>query len=101
MFAVQKRPVRYSLKCGLFAGLSVLALISAMDMTNGGLYASIMQQYGSKAQATAILVNTSVPDLRNTVPVARTSMEAPIQKNHFFIHLLHGQATILDLLPRD
>ena len=32
-------------------------------------------------QATAILVSTSVPDLRNTVPVARKSMDAPIQKN--------------------
>ncbi|MMZ67489.1 hypothetical protein D1872_300800 [compost metagenome] len=32
--------------------------------------------------ATAILVKTSVPDLRSTVPVALTSMEAPIQKNH-------------------
>jgi len=33
---------------GMFAGLSTLALAAAMDMTNGGLYASIMQQYGSK-----------------------------------------------------
>jgi hypothetical protein len=32
--------------------------------------------------ATAILVSTSVPDLRNTVPVARKSIDAPIQKNH-------------------
>ena len=32
--------------------------------------------------ATAILVITSVPDLRNTVPVARKSIDAPIQKNH-------------------
>ena len=31
--------------------------------------------------ATAILVSTSVPDLRNTVPVARKSMDAPMQKN--------------------
>lgn len=41
---------------GLFAGLSVLALISAMDMTNGGLYASIMQQYGSKEEAGAFVL---------------------------------------------
>jgi hypothetical protein len=33
------------------------------------------------AQATAILVITSVPDFRNTVPVARKLMDAPIQKN--------------------
>lgn len=41
---------------GLFAGLSVLALIAAMDMTNGGLYASIMQQYGSKEEAGAFVL---------------------------------------------
>ncbi len=41
---------------GLFAGLSVLALISSMDMTNGGLYASIMQQYGSKEEAGAFVL---------------------------------------------
>ncbi|MNR55572.1 hypothetical protein D3C85_1759730 [compost metagenome] len=33
-------------------------------------------------QATAILVITSVPDLRRTVPVARKLIDAPIQKNH-------------------
>ncbi|CAH0326964.1 hypothetical protein SRABI106_04844 [Rahnella aquatilis] len=32
--------------------------------------------------ATAILVTTNVPDLRNTVPVALSLMEAPMQKNH-------------------
>ncbi|MFB6469226.1 2-keto-3-deoxygluconate transporter [Cytobacillus sp. Hz8] len=41
---------------GLFAGFSVLALISCMDMTNGGLYASIMQQYGSKEEAGAFVL---------------------------------------------
>lgn len=41
---------------GFFAGLSVLALIAAMDMTNGGLYASIMQQYGSKEEAGAFVL---------------------------------------------
>ncbi|WP_431087706.1 2-keto-3-deoxygluconate transporter [Paenibacillus sp. 8b26] len=41
---------------GLFAGLSVLALISSMDMTNGGLYASIMQQYGSREEAGAFVL---------------------------------------------
>lgn len=41
---------------GFFAGLSTLALIAAMDMTNGGLYASIMQQYGSKEEAGAFVL---------------------------------------------
>lgn len=41
---------------GLFAGFSVLALIAAMDMTNGGLYASIMQQYGTKEEAGAFVL---------------------------------------------
>jgi hypothetical protein len=39
------------IQTGFFAGFSVLALIAVMDMINGGLYASIMQQYGSKEEA--------------------------------------------------
>jgi 2-keto-3-deoxygluconate permease len=41
---------------GFFTGLSVLALVSMMDMTNGGLYASIMQQYGTKEEAGAFVL---------------------------------------------
>jgi len=44
------------IQTGFFAGLSVLALIAAMDMTNGGLYASIMQQYGTKEEAGAFVL---------------------------------------------
>lgn len=44
------------IQTGFFAGFSVLALIAAMDMTNGGLYASIMQQYGSKEEAGAFVL---------------------------------------------
>ncbi|SFM03963.1 2-keto-3-deoxygluconate transporter [Pelosinus propionicus] len=44
------------IQTGFFAGLSTLALIAAMDMTNGGLYASIMQQYGSKEEAGAFVL---------------------------------------------
>ncbi|WP_112179809.1 MULTISPECIES: 2-keto-3-deoxygluconate transporter [Paraliobacillus] len=44
------------IQTGVFAGFSVLALIAAMDMTNGGLYASIMQQYGTKEEAGAFVL---------------------------------------------
>src|SRR5476651_2457964 len=36
---------------GFFAGLSILAIVCAVDMTNGGLYASLMQTYGTKEEA--------------------------------------------------
>ncbi len=43
---------------GILAGLSVLALTTAMDMTNGGLYAAIMQQYGTKEEAAAYVLTS-------------------------------------------
>lgn len=43
------------IQTGMFAGLSVLAIVCAMDMTNGGLYASLMQAYGSKEEAGAFV----------------------------------------------
>lgn len=44
------------IKTGFFAGLSVLAITASMDMTNGGLYAAVMQQYGSKEEAGAFVL---------------------------------------------
>ncbi|SAL56392.1 2-keto-3-deoxygluconate permease [Caballeronia choica] len=44
------------IKTGLFAGLSVLAITTSMDMTNGGLYAAVMQQYGSREEAGAFVL---------------------------------------------
>ena len=41
---------------GLFAGFSALTLVAAMDMTNGGLYASLMQQYGTREEAGAFVL---------------------------------------------
>ncbi|RBC00371.1 2-keto-3-deoxygluconate permease, partial [Xanthomonas oryzae pv. oryzae] len=41
---------------GPLTGLSVLALVAAMDMTNGGLYAALMQQYGSSEDAGAVVL---------------------------------------------
>ncbi|AIR66524.1 2-keto-3-deoxygluconate transporter [Cedecea neteri] len=43
-------------EAGLFAGISTLALVAAMDMTNGGLYAALMNQYGSKEEAGAFVL---------------------------------------------
>ncbi|WP_337269620.1 2-keto-3-deoxygluconate permease [Oryzifoliimicrobium ureilyticus] len=45
-------------KTGIFAGLSVLAIVCAMDMTNGGLYASLMQTYGTKEEAGAFVLTS-------------------------------------------
>lgn len=42
------------IQTGFFAGLSILAIVCAMDMTNGGLYASLMQSYGTKEEAGAL-----------------------------------------------
>ncbi|WCT55573.1 2-keto-3-deoxygluconate transporter [Paenibacillus kyungheensis] len=55
MIAMQFLPIG-GVQSGFFAGLSVLALIAAMDMTNGGLYASVMQQYGTKEEAGAFVL---------------------------------------------
>lgn len=41
---------------GVLAGLSVLAITASMDMTNGGLYAAVMQQYGTKEEAGAFVL---------------------------------------------
>ena len=41
---------------GLFMGFSALAICAAMDMTNGGLYAAIMQQYGTKEESGAFVL---------------------------------------------
>src|SRR5471030_849825 len=41
---------------GFFAELSVLALVASMDMTNGGLYAAVIQQYGTKEEAGAFVL---------------------------------------------
>lgn len=43
---------------GLFAGLSVLAITTSMDMTNGGLYAAVMQQYGTREEAGAFVLTS-------------------------------------------
>lgn len=44
------------IETGFFAGLSTLAIVAAMDMTNTGLYASLMGQYGTKEEAGAFVL---------------------------------------------
>lgn len=46
------------IQTGFFTGLSTLAIVTSMDMTNGGLYASIMQQYGTKEEAGAFVLTS-------------------------------------------
>ncbi|MTH79886.1 2-keto-3-deoxygluconate transporter [Paracoccus aestuariivivens] len=55
MVATMFLPVE-GVQAGLFAGFSALAICVAMDMTNGGLYAALMQQYGSKEEAGAFVL---------------------------------------------
>jgi len=44
------------IQSGFFTGISTLVLASSMNMTNGGLYASLMQQYGSKEDSAAFVL---------------------------------------------
>jgi 2-keto-3-deoxygluconate permease len=46
------------IQTGFFAGLSVLAIVCAMDMANGGLYASLMQSYGTREEAGAFVLTS-------------------------------------------
>ena len=46
------------IRTGFFAGLSILAVVCAMDMTNGGLYASLMQTYGTREEAGAFVLTS-------------------------------------------
>ncbi|MEG3084384.1 2-keto-3-deoxygluconate permease [Sphingomonas sp. PB2P12] len=44
------------IQTGFFAGMSLLAMVCAVDMTNGGLYASLMQSFGSTEEAGAFVL---------------------------------------------
>jgi 2-keto-3-deoxygluconate permease len=71
------------IKTGFFAGLSVLAIISTMDMTNGGLYASIMQQYGSKEEAGAFVLMSLESGPLVTMMILGTTGLAAFQPHTF------------------
>jgi 2-keto-3-deoxygluconate permease len=44
------------IETGFFSGLSVIALVASMDMTNTGLYASLMEEYGTKEESGAFIL---------------------------------------------
>lgn len=44
------------IQSGLFAGLSTLAVVAAINDTNGGLYMALMEQYGSAEESAAYSV---------------------------------------------
>ncbi|AEI40665.1 2-keto-3-deoxygluconate transporter [Paenibacillus mucilaginosus] len=71
------------IQTGFFAGLSVLALIAAMDMTNGGLYASIMQQYGTKEEAGAFVLMSLESGPLVTMLILGTTGLAAFEPHHF------------------
>lgn len=72
---------------GFFAGLSTLALVACMDMTNTGLYASLMGQYGTKEEAGAfVLMNIESGPLM-TMIILGTSGIASFQ-GHILVGLI-------------
>lgn len=68
---------------GALAGLSALAIVSAMDMTNGGLYASLMNQYGSKEEAGAFVLMSIESGPLVTMLVLGSTGLAAFETHHF------------------
>ncbi len=82
LLAAQLIP-EHGIEAGLLAGLSTLALVSAMDMTNGGLYASLMNQYGTKEESGAfVLMSIESGPLMTMVILGATGL-ASFQGHHF------------------
>ncbi|HFU3003073.1 TPA: 2-keto-3-deoxygluconate transporter [Escherichia coli] len=71
------------IQTGFFAGLSVLAIVSAMDMTNGGLYASLMNQYGSKEEAGAFILTSLESGPLMSMIILGTAGLASFEPQHF------------------
>lgn len=78
----------HGIQTGLFAGLSTLALISAMDMTNGGLYASLMNQYGSKEESGAFVLMSLESGPLMTMLILGSVGVANFELHHFIGALL-------------
>lgn len=73
----------HGITSGVFAGLSVLAIVSAMDMTNGGLYASLMNQYGSKEEAGAFVLMSLESGPLMTMVILGSAGLATFEPQHF------------------
>ncbi|WP_440877036.1 2-keto-3-deoxygluconate transporter [Thalassotalea sp. PLHSN55] len=73
----------HGIEAGLFAGLSTLALVSAMDMTNGGLYASLMNQYGSKEESGAFILMSLESGPLMTMLILGSVGAASFELHHF------------------
>ena len=71
------------IQSGFFAGLSILAIVAAMDMTNGGLYASLMNQYGSKEEAGAFILTSLESGPLMSMVVLGTAGMASFEPQHF------------------
>lgn len=84
MLCVQFMPAGM-IQDGFFAGLSTLAIVTAMDMTNGGLYASLMAQYGTKEEAGAFVLTSIESGPLVTMMILGTTGAA-----HFEPHLFVG-----------
>lgn len=67
----------------MLAGLSTLALVSAMDMTNGGLYASLMNQYGSKEESGAFVLMSVESGPLMTMVILGSAGLASFEPHHF------------------
>ena len=72
----------HGVEVGFFAGLSTLALVAAMDMTNGGLYASIMQQYGTKEEAGASVLISLESGPLMTMIILGSAGQATFEPEH-------------------
>ena len=75
---------------GFFAGLSVLAIVSAMDMTNGGLYASLMNQYGSKEESGAFVLMSLESGPLMTMVILGSAGLASFEPHHLSARCCHS-----------
>lgn len=73
----------HGVEAGFFAGLSTLALVASMDMTNGGLYASLMNQYGTKEESGAFVLMSLESGPLMTMVILGSAGLASFEPHHF------------------